>query len=416
MLHREGAEDPLTIVSAEPVADGPGWRVRFREIPDRNAADALRNAYLEAIVDPARELSRGEYYWHEVVGSAVRGVDGAELGTVRDVYRVAETEVFEVAGGPFGPFDLPAVRDFIRVFAPRRGEIVVDAEALDLQAAGGSRGAGGPGARSPPSDEQANGQDEARSGRSVLMALEIDVLTLFPTMIEGPLAASIPGRIQERGLATVRVHDLRDWGLGRHRTVDDTTYGGGAGMVLRPEPVAAALGALRRPDTLSILLDPAGEVFRQSRAVELAAREHLLLVCARYEGVDERIRSMVDLELSIGDYVLTGGELAALVVIDSVIRLLPGAIDEASTAEESFTHGLLEYPQYTRPPSFDGAEVPPILVSGDHGAVRRWRLKESLRRTLERRPDLLVDRPASPEERRLLDELAQEGDGSAGRD
>ena len=403
-------------MSAEPVADGPGWRVRFREIPDRNAADALRNAYLEAVVDPVRELSRGEYYWHEVVGSAVRGVDGAELGTVRDVYRVAETEVFEVAGGPFGPFDLPAVRDFIRVFAPRRGEIVVDAEALDLQDAARARGTGRPTARSPPSDEQADGQGEARSGRRVLMALEIDVLTLFPAMIEGPLAASIPGRIQERGLATVRVHDLRDWGLGRHRTVDDTTYGGGAGMVLRPEPVAAALGALRRPDTLSILLDPAGEVFRQSRAVELAAREHLLLVCARYEGVDERIRSMVDLELSIGDYVLTGGELAALVVIDSVIRLLPGAIDEASTAEESFTHGLLEYPQYTRPPSFDGTEVPPILVSGDHGAVRRWRLKESLRRTLERRPDLLVDRPASPEERRLLDELAQEGDGSAGRD
>ncbi len=190
------------------------------------------------------------------------------------------------------------------------------------------------------------------------MALEIDVLTLFPAMFEGPLAASIPGRIQERGLATVRVHDLRDWGLGRHRTVDDTTYGGGAGMVLRPEPVAAAFAALRRPDTLSILLDPTGDVFRQSRAVELAGREHLLLLCARYEGVDERIRSMVDLELSIGDYVLTGGELAALVVIDSVIRLLPGAIDEASTAEESFTHGLLEYPQYTRPPSFDGTDVP----------------------------------------------------------
>jgi tRNA (guanine37-N1)-methyltransferase len=248
------------------------------------------------------------------------------------------------------------------------------------------------------------------------MALEIDVLTLFPAMFDGPLAASIPGRIQERGLATVRVHDLRDWGLGRHRTVDDTTYGGGAGMVLRPEPVAAAVAALRRPGTLSILLDPAGDVFRQSRAVQLASLEHLLLLCARYEGVDERIRSMVDLELSIGDYVLTGGELAALVVIDSVIRLLPGAIDEASTAEESFTHGLLEYPQYTRPPSFDGRDVPPILVSGDHGAVRRWRLKESLRRTQDRRPDLLVDRPASPEERRLLDELAQEGDGSAGRD
>jgi 16S rRNA processing protein RimM len=148
VLHREGAEAPLTIVSSEPVADGPGWRIRFREFPDRNAADALRGAYLEALVDPLRELARGEYYWHEVVGSAVRGVDGAELGTVRDVYRVAETEVFVVAGGPFGSFDLPAVRDFIRVFAPRRGEIVVDAEALDLQSPP-ERGAPGDRPRAP---------------------------------------------------------------------------------------------------------------------------------------------------------------------------------------------------------------------------------------------------------------------------
>jgi 16S rRNA processing protein RimM len=134
VLHREGSDEPLTIVSAEPVADGPGWRLRFREVPDRNAADRLRGAYLEAVVFPERDLARGEYYWHEIVGAAVRGVDGAELGTVRDVYRVAETEVFEVAGGPFGTFELPAVRAFIRVFAPRRGEIVVDAEALDLRA------------------------------------------------------------------------------------------------------------------------------------------------------------------------------------------------------------------------------------------------------------------------------------------
>jgi len=240
------------------------------------------------------------------------------------------------------------------------------------------------------------------------VALEIELLTLFPAMVEGPLAASIPGRIQERGLATVRVHDLRDWGLGKHRTVDDSTYGGGAGMVLRPEPVAAALRALGRPGSLSILLDPAGEVFGHGRAVDLATRSHLILVCPRYEGVDERIRGLVDLELSIGDYVLTGGELAALVVVDAVIRLLPGAIDAASTHEESFADGLLEYPQYTRPPTFDGVDVPPILVSGDHGAVRRWRLKESLRRTLDRRPDLLADRPTSPEERRLLEELATE--------
>jgi tRNA (guanine37-N1)-methyltransferase len=240
------------------------------------------------------------------------------------------------------------------------------------------------------------------------MTLEIDVLTLFPAMFDAPLAASIPGRIIERGLATVRVRDLREWGIGRHRSVDDYPYGGGAGMVLRPEPVAAALEAVRRPDSTVILLDPAGETFRQARANDLAERTHLVFLCPRYEGVDERIRGMVDLELSIGDYVLTGGELPALVVIDAVIRLLPGAIDAASTAEESFAAGLLEYPQYTRPPSWDGEAVPPVLVSGDHGAVRRWRLRESLRRTVERRPDLLDDRRTSSEEATILAELAAE--------
>ena len=237
------------------------------------------------------------------------------------------------------------------------------------------------------------------------MSLEIDVVTLFPDMVEAPLRASIPGRILDQRLATLRVHDLRRWGLGRHRSVDDATYGGGAGMVLRPEPVAAALDELRRPDTTAILLDPAGEPFRQGRARDLAARTHLVFVCPRYEGVDERIRSLVDLELSIGDYVLTGGELPALVVIDAVLRLQPGAIDDASTTEESFSDGLLEYPQYTRPAEFRGRGVPAVLVSGHHAEVRRWRLRESLRRTLERRPDLLVGRHASREEASLLAEL-----------
>jgi tRNA (guanine37-N1)-methyltransferase len=159
-------------------------------------------------------------------------------------------------------------------------------------------------------------------------------------------------------------------------------------MILRPEPVVAAIEAVRRPESLVLLLDPGGEVFRQARASELAAREHLVFICPRYEGVDERIRAFVDLELSIGDYVLTGGELPALVVIDAVIRLLPGAIDAASTAEESFSAGLLEYPQYTRPPTFRGMDVPAILSSGDHGAVARWREVEALARTRERRPDL----------------------------
>jgi tRNA (guanine37-N1)-methyltransferase len=238
--------------------------------------------------------------------------------------------------------------------------------------------------------------------------VRIDLVTLFPAMLEGPLSASIPGRIREGGLADIQVHDLRTWGLGRHRSVDDAPYGGGAGMVLRPEPVAAALDALRGPASTAILLDPAGEVFAQRRAADLALRDHLILVCPRYEGVDDRIRDLVDLELSIGDYVLTGGELPALVVVDAVIRLLPGAIDAASTAEESFAHGLLEYPQYTRPSTFRGRGVPEVLAGGNHAAVRRWRLEASLRRTLERRPDLLAGRPASPEERRILEEIGGE--------
>jgi tRNA (guanine37-N1)-methyltransferase len=221
------------------------------------------------------------------------------------------------------------------------------------------------------------------------MTLDIDILTLFPSMIDGPLAESIPGRIQERGLVDLRVHDLREVGLGRHRSVDDTPYGGGAGMVMRVEPVVAAIESVRRPESLVILLDPGGEVFSQPRAADLALRPHLVFVCPRYEGVDERIRAFVDLELSIGDYVVTGGELPALVVIDAVIRLLPGAIDDASTAEESFAVGLLEYPQYTRPPSFRGVDVPAILTSGDHGAVAAWRHERALERTRRRRPDLL---------------------------
>jgi tRNA (guanine37-N1)-methyltransferase len=220
------------------------------------------------------------------------------------------------------------------------------------------------------------------------MTLDVDVLTLFPAMFDGPLAQSIPGRIQEQGLASIRIHDLREWGIGRHRSVDDAPYGGGAGMILRPEPVADAVDSLRRPDSVVILLDPGGEVFRQARAVELASRSHLVFICPRYEGVDERIRSLVDLELSIGDYVLTGGELPALVVIDAVIRLLPGAIEAASTLEESFAEGLLEYPQYTRPAVFRGMDVPSILTSGDHGAVARWRHEQAIERTRRRRPDL----------------------------
>ncbi len=237
------------------------------------------------------------------------------------------------------------------------------------------------------------------------MTLQIDVLTLFPAMLAGPLDESIPGRAIARGLVSVRVRDLREWGIGRHRSVDDAPYGGGAGMVLRPEPVGDALAALRRSGSTVILMDPAGEPFRQSIADELATREHLVILCPRYEGVDERIRSLVDREISIGDYILSGGEIPALVVIDAVVRLVPGVIEEASIAEESFAHGLLEYPQYTRPAVYRAMGVPEILTSGDHGAVARWRHAEALRRTRERRPDLLAARGLSEDERRMLAEI-----------
>ena len=195
----------------------------------------------------------------------------------------------------------------------------------------------------------------------------------------------------ERGLAELHAHDLRTWGLGRHRSVDDYPYGGGAGMVMRPEPIGDALEAVapRSGGALRILVDPGGRPFDQALARELALRERIAIVCPRYEGVDDRVRGLVDLELSIGDYVLSGGELAALVIADALIRLLPGAIDDASPVEESFSEGLLEYPQYTRPATYGGVGVPDVLVSGDHGAVARWRRAQALERTRRVRPDLL---------------------------
>jgi tRNA (guanine37-N1)-methyltransferase len=222
------------------------------------------------------------------------------------------------------------------------------------------------------------------------MALRIDVVTIFPELFPGPLGASIPGRALERGLATLTARDLRDWGLGRHRSVDDYPYGGGAGMILRVEPIAGALAALDAPPgATKILLDPGGTPFTQEIARDLATREHLILLCPRYEGVDARVREMVDMELSIGDYVLSGGELPAMVVIDAVLRLLPGAIDEASPVDESFSNGLLEYPQFTRPAEFEGRAVPDLLLSGNHGAIEEWRRQQALAGTQRKRPDLL---------------------------
>jgi tRNA (guanine37-N1)-methyltransferase len=238
--------------------------------------------------------------------------------------------------------------------------------------------------------------------------MRIDVVTLFPELFEQPMRTSVIGRAVERGILEFAAHDLREHGLGPHRSVDDYPYGGGAGMVLRPEPLAAAIGPLRGDGALVILLDPAGERLTDALARELAGLPHLALVCGRYEGIDERARALADREVSIGDYVLTGGELPALVLIDAVVRLLPGVIEAESSAGDSFASGLLEHPQYTRPEEFDGQEVPSILRSGNHGEVDRWRRRESLRRTLQRRPDLLQSAPLTDADRAELDRLRQE--------
>lgn len=219
--------------------------------------------------------------------------------------------------------------------------------------------------------------------------MRIDVVTLFPELVAGPLGTSIIGRAAEAGLVEFAVHDLREHGLGRHRSVDDYPYGGGAGMVMRPEPLFAAIEPLRAAGAHVVLLDPGGDRLDDRLARELAALPHLALVCGRYEGIDERVRTIVDRDVSIGDYVLTGGELPALVLVDAVVRLVPGVIAEASHTGDSFATGMLEYPQYTRPESFRGMEVPSVLRSGNHGEVDRWRRRQALRRTRARRPDLL---------------------------
>jgi tRNA (guanine37-N1)-methyltransferase len=238
--------------------------------------------------------------------------------------------------------------------------------------------------------------------------MRIDVVTIFPELFDLPLATSIIGRAAAQGIVEFGIHDLREHGLGRHRSVDDYPYGGGAGMVMRPEPLFAAVEPLRAAGAKVVLLDPAGERLTDALARELAGQPHLALVCGRYEGIDERVRTVVDREVSIGDYVLTGGELPALVVIDAVVRLLPGAIGEESQAGDSFAAGLLEYPQYTRPEVFRDLSVPDILLSGHHGEVDRWRRREALRRTLERRPDLLDAAPLTDADRSILDGLRGE--------
>jgi tRNA (guanine37-N1)-methyltransferase len=241
--------------------------------------------------------------------------------------------------------------------------------------------------------------------------MHIDILTLFPAMFEGPMTESILKRAQEKKLLAVHTHNIRDYAIDKHRTVDDTPYGGGGGMVMRAEPLVAAVEDVRGDDTAVpvILLTPQGRVFNQSVAGELAQHPRLIMVCGRYEGVDERVRQLVITdEISIGDFVITGGELGAMIIVDAVARLIPGVLGARWGAEEdSHAMGLLEYPHYTRPPEFRGLTVPDVLTGGDHGAVDTWRRREAIRRTWQRRPDLLRSANLTEAERWFLAELAE---------
>lgn len=243
--------------------------------------------------------------------------------------------------------------------------------------------------------------------------MKITFLTIFPQLFDSFLAAPIPQRAVKKGALEIQVVDIRDFSTGSFRHIDDSPFGGGPGMVMRCQPVLDALRAVQKEQardaaSVTAALSPAGAVFTQKTAHRFAGLDHLILICGHYEGMDERIYRHVDEEVSIGDFILTGGELAAMAVADAVIRLLPGAIRSESTGEESFENGLLEYPQYTQPAVYEGESVPDVLLSGNHEKIRKWRLKESLRRTLLRRPDLLADRILSAEERQFLDEIRAE--------
>lgn len=245
--------------------------------------------------------------------------------------------------------------------------------------------------------------------------MKFDILTLFPGMFSGPFDESIINRARDKQLIDISLHNIRDWAVDRHQTADDAPYGGGAGMVMKAEPLAAAIRAVKalNPGSTVVLTSPQGRRLTHRVAAELARKEGLIIVCGRYEGIDERIRTLfAEDDISLGDFVLSGGEIAAMALVDAVTRLIPGVLGSSESAEtDSFGDGLLEYPQYTRPPEFEGLAVPDVLLSGNHELIRKWRRKESLRRTRALRPDLLSEIELTREDNRLLSEIEQEDMG-----
>jgi tRNA (guanine37-N1)-methyltransferase len=219
--------------------------------------------------------------------------------------------------------------------------------------------------------------------------MKIDILSLFPEMYNGPFTESILKRAQQEGKVEINIHNFRDYSQDPHNNVDDTPFGGGSGMVLACQPIFDCINSLKTSDSVVIMMTPSGKVYNQSIAYELSHKKHLIILCGHYEGFDERIRSICDMEISIGDYVLTGGELPSMVLVDSITRLLPGVIDEESSLNESFNNNLLDYPVYTKPRVYNGMEVPEILLSGDHAKIAAYRLNEQIRKTKEIRPDLI---------------------------
>lgn len=359
---------------------GNGWTVRLAGLNSRTAAEALKGA--EVLVEPGqvKPLAQDEYFTRDLIGCRVATIGGRDVGTVREVLESTAQPLLQVQGDA-GEVLIPMVANIVTAVDVQGRTVTIDPPPGLLPAdPGASAGRG----------RVAQGEERAGPKR-------IDVLTLFPELFGPFLREGLLGRAVENGLLAVELVNFRQYGLGRHQQVDDAPYGGGAGMVLRPEPLFAAVRARREHHAFQgraahvVLLTPQGKPFRQADAARLAAQAAaLILVCGRYEGFDERVRTLADEELSVGDFVCLGGEVPAMAVIEAVLRLLPGVLgNPASSAEESFSAGRLEYPQYTRPPEFEGLRVPEVLLSGHHAEIARWREEQARRRTAERRPDLL---------------------------
>ena len=350
--------------------------LKFREYPVREQAMRLTGRLLTVARDEAVPLEEGEFYTFDIIGLTVYDTAGTELGTVENVLRTGSNDVYQARRPDGRELLIPALKAVVREIDIAGGRMVVDL---------------------PEETDD-------------------DMITLFPEMFAGPFGASITKRAVEKGILDIHFTNFRDYSFDKHRHVDDSPFGGGAGMVLKPEPMYRAVRAVLEETAMHaasrrvLIMDPAGPVFTQAKAKELASYEQLVFICGHYEGFDARIYPLADEAISIGDFVLTGGELPAMVITDAVSRMLPGVLGDAESAPtDSFYDGLLGFPQYTRPRDFEGMEVPEVLLLGDHAKIRQWRHEQSLRLTQEKRPDLLAKKALSDEDRDILRRFEQPG-------